>query len=116
MMKEDTRDRIIRAAIELVDEQGYKDATTRAIAERAEVNEVTLFRHFGNKQGILDTAIEKYSFFDKIENMKQHDIQWDLEKDLKMLAKKYQEIVASKKEMILISKIGRASCRERVKM
>src|SRR5699024_11138134 len=50
-----------------------------------------------------DAAIEKYSFFDKIENMMQHDIQWDLEKDLKMLAKKYQEIVASKKEMILIS-------------
>ena len=103
MRKEDTRNRIIRAAIELVDEQGYKGATTRAIAERAEVNEVTLFRHFGNKQGILDAAIEKYSFFDKIENMMQHDIQWDLEKDLKMLAKKYQEIVASKKEMILIS-------------
>ena len=43
MRKEDTRNRIIRAAIELVDEQGYKGATTRAIAERAEVNEVTLF-------------------------------------------------------------------------
>src|SRR5699024_3579356 len=51
----------------------------------------------------LPISIEKYSFFDKIENMMQHDIQWDLEKDLKMLAKKYQEIVASKKEMILIS-------------
>lgn len=103
MKKEDTKDRIIRAAIGLVDEKGYKGATTRAIAERAEVNEVTLFRHFGNKQGILDAAIEKYSFSDKIENMMQHDIQWELDNDLKMLAKKYQEIVASKKEIILIS-------------
>src|SRR5699024_2270495 len=103
MKKEDTKDRIIRAAIGLVDEKGYKGATTRAIAERAEVNEVTLFRHFWNKQGILDAAIEKYSFSDKIENMMQHDIQWELDNDLKMLAKKYQEIVASKKEIILIS-------------
>lgn len=102
-MTEDTRDRIIRAAIELVDEKGYKGATTRAIAERAEVNEVTLFRHFGNKQGILDAAIEKYSFNDEIEQMMERNIKWDLEKDLRMLSAKYQEIVASKKEIILIS-------------
>src|SRR5699024_10380853 len=100
---EDTRDRIIRAAIELVDEKGYKGATTRAIAERAEVNEVTLFRQFGNKQGILDAAIEKYSYFDMIDNIMNHDVKWDLEKDLRMLSSRYQEIVESKRKIILIS-------------
>ena len=102
-MTEDTRDRIIRAAIELVDEKGYKGATTRAIAERAEVNEVTLFRQFGNKQGILDAAIEKYSYFDMIDNIMNHDVKWDLEKDLRMLSSRYQEIVESKRKIILIS-------------
>ncbi|MEI3607523.1 TetR/AcrR family transcriptional regulator [Pseudogracilibacillus sp. SE30717A] len=100
---ENTKDRIIRAAIELVDEKGYKGATTRAIAERAEVNEVTLFRHFGNKKGILDAAIQKYSFFDEITETMRKGITWNLEKDLKMLSEKYQEIVASKRNIILIS-------------
>src|SRR5699024_2739202 len=102
-MKESTEDRIIRAAIELVDEKGYKGATTRAIAERAEVNEVTLFRKFGNKHGVLEAAIDKYSFFDRIdETMNQH-IRWELEADLPMISKMYQEIIAAKKEVILIS-------------
>lgn len=102
-MTKNTKDKIIRAAIELVDEKGYKGATTRAIAERAGVNEVTLFRHFGSKQGILDAAIEKYSFFDSIDNMMIHDIVWDLDVDLPFLSQKYQEIVSSKREIILIS-------------
>ncbi|HLR71143.1 MAG TPA: TetR/AcrR family transcriptional regulator [Pseudogracilibacillus sp.] len=102
-MKENTRDRIIRAAIELVDEKGYKGATTRAIAERAEVNEVTLFRNFGNKKGILDAAIEKYSFFDEISEIMKKNIVWDLEKDLQMLSEQYQRIITSKRQIILIS-------------
>ncbi|GEM_PF-169160 len=48
-----TRHRLIQAAIELFITQGVAETTTRQIAERAEVNEVTLFRHFGNKYGLL---------------------------------------------------------------
>jgi len=33
--------------------QGMTETTTREIAELAEVNEVTLFRHFGNKHNLL---------------------------------------------------------------
>jgi len=33
--------------------QGVAETTTRQIAEQAGVNEVTLFRHFGNKHGLL---------------------------------------------------------------
>jgi len=45
--------RVIAAARELFTERGYAATTTRAIAQRAGVNEVTLFRRFGNKAGIL---------------------------------------------------------------
>lgn len=48
-----TRHRLIQAAIELFITQGVAETTTRQIADRAEVNEVTLFRHFGNKYGLL---------------------------------------------------------------
>ncbi len=51
--KPSTKARLTIAALELFIEQGIPATTTRAIAERAEVNEVTLFRHFGNKNGLL---------------------------------------------------------------
>jgi AcrR family transcriptional regulator len=49
----DTEARIIAAAAELIAERGYGGTTTSAIAEHAGVNEVTLFRRFGSKAGIL---------------------------------------------------------------
>ncbi len=58
-----TRDRLIQSALELFTAQGVGNTTTRSIAERAEVNEVTLFRHFGNKHGLLLAVIEESSAF-----------------------------------------------------
>jgi AcrR family transcriptional regulator len=52
-------DRVVTAAGELFAERGYAATTTRAIAERAGVNEVTLFRRFGNKAGILQAWGER---------------------------------------------------------
>ena len=51
------RERILRAAAALFADTGYRGATTRRIAERAAVNEVTLFRHFGSKQELIHEAI-----------------------------------------------------------
>lgn len=45
--------KVVDAASRLFAERGYQATTTRAIAEAAGVNEVTLFRAFGNKQGVL---------------------------------------------------------------
>ncbi len=52
-MVHDTADKILAAASELIAERGYAATTTRAIAERAGVNEVTLFRRFDSKLGIV---------------------------------------------------------------
>ncbi|MDA0243336.1 MAG: helix-turn-helix domain containing protein [Chloroflexi bacterium] len=48
---------ILHAALEVIAEKGYAGATTRAIAERAEINEVTLFRRFGSKKKLLLMAV-----------------------------------------------------------
>jgi AcrR family transcriptional regulator len=53
------RDRILDAALALFCERGYKGTTTRAIAERARVNEVTVFRQFGTKQGLFQAVIQR---------------------------------------------------------
>jgi AcrR family transcriptional regulator len=49
----ETQEAILKAAAELFAERGYRGTTTRALAERAGVNEVTIFRRFKNKQGVL---------------------------------------------------------------
>ncbi len=51
--QDDITERILDAAAELFATHGYAATTTRAIAERAGVNEVTLFRRFQTKRGIL---------------------------------------------------------------
>ena len=53
------RDRALDAALGLFVERGYKGATTRAIAERAGVNEVTLFRLFGTEQGLFLAVVKR---------------------------------------------------------
>ncbi|MBD1909669.1 MULTISPECIES: TetR family transcriptional regulator [unclassified Leptolyngbya] len=53
-----TRQRLIQAATQLFIAQGIAETTTRQIADAAEVNEVTLFRHFGSKHGLLLAMME----------------------------------------------------------
>ncbi len=53
------RQRLITAALELFVRQGVAETTTRQIADFAAVNEVTLFRQFGNKQGLLLAVLEE---------------------------------------------------------
>jgi AcrR family transcriptional regulator len=48
-----TRDRLIEAAMKVFSRDGLHRATTRVIAVEAGVNEVTLFRHFQSKDGLL---------------------------------------------------------------
>ncbi len=61
-----TRQRLIHAAIELFATQGVTETTTKQIAELAQVNEVTLFRQFGNKHGLLLAAIEDAEVFARL--------------------------------------------------
>lgn len=57
--RKSTRKRIVQAALELFAIQGVTETTTRQIAERADVNEVTLFRNFGSKHGLLLAVIRE---------------------------------------------------------
>lgn len=58
---DDTRQRILQAAARLFAEKGYARTTTRALANAAGVNEVTLFRHFGSKQELFSAVVNAYA-------------------------------------------------------
>jgi AcrR family transcriptional regulator len=62
----DSRDRIIRAAVDVFAEAGYRGATTRRIAQQAGVNEVTLFRHFGSKEELIEEALTRVGEWDEV--------------------------------------------------
>ncbi|MEP6669725.1 MAG: TetR/AcrR family transcriptional regulator [Chthoniobacter sp.] len=54
-----TRQRLLDAAFQVCSERGLHAATTREIADVAHVNEVTLFRHFGNKEKLIAALFER---------------------------------------------------------
>src|ERR1700746_1502361 len=54
--KPDARDRILRAATELLASGGRNAVTTRAVSAAAGVQPPTIYRHFGDMQGLLDVA------------------------------------------------------------
>jgi AcrR family transcriptional regulator len=54
---DEVRARLVEAARHVFAEYGYAGATTKGIAERAEVGEVLLFRHFGTKAGLFEAAV-----------------------------------------------------------
>jgi AcrR family transcriptional regulator len=58
-----TRQRLLNTAKELFARQGITHTTTRQIAESAGVNEVTLFRHFKSKQGLLLAVFAELGVF-----------------------------------------------------
>jgi AcrR family transcriptional regulator len=53
----EVRSRILSAAVALFAERGYRDATTREIARRAEVAEQVIFRIYPTKQALFDAAV-----------------------------------------------------------
>lgn len=56
-----TQQRIIDAALDLVSHVGYKSTTTKMIAQKAGVNETTIFKNFQSKQVLLDTAFKQHT-------------------------------------------------------
>lgn len=74
-----TYERLLEAALELLAERGYRGATTRAIAERAGVAEVTLFRRFGSKARLLAEAVRRAgAAFEKVAARPSGDLRADL--------------------------------------
>ena len=55
-----TDEKIIKATFELLQEEGFAKATTKKIAAKAGVNEVTIFRNFTNKKNLVEATKEYY--------------------------------------------------------
>lgn len=90
MSRYPSREKIIKASVQLFSEKGYRQTTTKMIAEKAEVNEVTIFRHFGSKEEIVREIVHsRMSYLHGIQVYIEKEAVYDLEQDLMEIAIKY---------------------------
>jgi len=80
--------RLFNAAMRLWVERGYSGTTTKLIAERAGVNEATLFRRYGGKAELVTAAICEPLRSAPLRKVKATD---DLNADLLCIVEAYQE-------------------------
>jgi AcrR family transcriptional regulator len=89
-----TRQRLLDAAAKVFARDGLSGATTRAIAEEAGVNEVTLFRHFQTKERLLAAVVgENFGTSQPAANTLLPPTTNDLHADLRALAQHYDKVL-----------------------
>ena len=106
----DTGQKIIDAASKVFARDGLSGATTREIARVAKVNEVTLFRHFKNKDELLrQVVIQSCKRFGPVFVDAPFETKEDLRRTLEVFASVYTAKVLDNEEFIrtLFSEIKR---------
>jgi AcrR family transcriptional regulator len=89
----ETRDRLLKAAIEVFSTEGYVGATTREIARVADVSEVTLFRHFQSKEQVLSAVAHHVTALRTEALAHQDEWTYDLRRDLLHYAKLHDDML-----------------------
>lgn len=92
MSSEDRRRQLIRVAIRLFSQKGFRGTTTREIALMAGVTEAIIFRHFSSKDdlyaAILDSKANEARVEDWLDDLRQYANRRDDEGLFRMLASK----------------------------
>jgi len=57
--EQSARERILRAVLELLEAEGVSALTTRRVGDLARVPAPTIYRLFGDKQGLIEAAVER---------------------------------------------------------
>jgi AcrR family transcriptional regulator len=97
---ETTHEKIIAAAKELFEKNGFSAATTKEIAELAWVSEVTLFRHFATKRALFEETLHSCMHPYKVDEYIEQNATWDLEVDLRNIARNMMETYRSNAPLI----------------
>ncbi|MGB1287073.1 MAG: TetR/AcrR family transcriptional regulator [Aggregatilineales bacterium] len=79
---------VYRATIDALMEYGYAGSTTKLIADRADISEVTLFRKYGSKAELVITAVREQAHYPGADDMPYTG---DLVADLKRVLTVYEQ-------------------------
>jgi AcrR family transcriptional regulator len=95
-----TRERLLEAAFRVCSERGLHAATTREIADAAQVNEVTLFRHFGSKDKLIAAVFARVAAIQaELFEVSEPDVN-DLQRDLTRYAQRYNDLLTANEALI----------------
>ncbi len=100
--KEETRIRIMKEALRIFSKQGYYQTTTKKISLAAEVNELTLFRHFGTKEKLFQETTTYYVEEINIKSEISRLIRQDFEESILEIARDYLDFCFKNKELYKI--------------
>lgn len=99
---EETRLRIFAATRQLIAKKGRRGTTTREIAELAGVNEATLFRHFGNKDALIEACVLHYCPANVLEELLP-SLTGEVAEDLRKIARLMIEEMEKLRDLILVT-------------
>jgi AcrR family transcriptional regulator len=101
-MPKNTRDRILDAGLKLFSKKGYLGATTKEIAAKAGVAELTVFRHFSSKQKLFEEIIRRYSFLPALKGLLPQLKKMDYADALHEIAGKFLERLSERRDLVRI--------------
>jgi AcrR family transcriptional regulator len=101
-MAKNTRDRILDAGLKLFSKKGYLGATTKEIAAKAGVAELTVFRHFSSKQKLFEEIIRRYSFLPALKGLLPQLKEMDYADALHEIAGKFLERLSERRDLVRI--------------
>lgn len=98
-----TEERIIHSAVSLFSRKGYKNTSIKEIARKADVNSLTIFRYFHDKDTLFFQAVEqmKQSVFDPEELNRRLTFQ-DVTADLMTIGRAYLDEIYANLPLIRI--------------
>ncbi|MDA8169522.1 MAG: TetR/AcrR family transcriptional regulator [Nitrospiraceae bacterium] len=97
-----TREKLLEAGLRLFSEKGYLGSTTKDIALRAGVAELTLFRHFSSKEALFKEIINSYTFLPALKGLLPELQEMAYEDALALIAKKFLNRLSERRELIRI--------------
>ncbi|MEK4229221.1 TetR/AcrR family transcriptional regulator [Solibacillus sp. FSL H8-0538] len=102
-MTKKTKERILEAAGKLMANRGFHAVSVKDIAEEANVSEMTVFRHFQTKLGILQSLIKVHSYIPYFEQFFSQALTANIVENLLQIANKYLDFMEKNKVIFLIA-------------
>lgn len=99
---DETRERLLQATLELISARGYQGATTREIAERAGVSELTLFRKFGRKESLFEEMLKAHTFLPRLKDLIPRVEQLPPEEGLLTIGVRFLETLDERRDLARI--------------
>jgi AcrR family transcriptional regulator len=100
---EETRARILAATREIFERNGTRGTTTREVAERAGVNEATLFRHFGSKAALIGAMREDSCGIEAFKNFLTGLDGADIAADIRTMATHSVRVMTGQRALMCIA-------------